>query len=66
MAYSAKAQKNYDDKCKRLTVKYYPAELSVYNTLNTYLTDNKISVNSYLKQLVYNDLIAKGLIKESE
>ena len=64
MSYSAKAQKKYDDKCKFVRIRYSLNDLSEYETLEKYLSENNISFNSYAKQLIHKDLIDKGLIEE--
>lgn len=66
MSYSKNAQKKYMEKCKTYAVKYTPVDMSINNVLEKHLSDNNISFNSYAKNLIRNDLISKGLIKESE
>lgn len=66
MAYNPKVRKKYDDKCKFVRIRYSLHDLSEYETLEKYLSDNNISFNSYAKQLIRNDLISKGLLTKSE
>lgn len=59
MAYNAKADKNYNDKCNKVQFKYTEKENNEYIRLQTYLKDNNIQVTRYLKQLIKNDLDSK-------
>lgn len=60
MAYSAKSQKKYNDKCKRYGIKYMPNEYDEVNRLESYLKGSNQSINSYIKNLIKADLDAKG------
>ncbi|KAI4438938.1 hypothetical protein C824_001418 [Schaedlerella arabinosiphila] len=64
MAYSAKSQKKYNDKCYKINVKFSPAD-PYGECLKKYLTDTGQSANSYIKSLIKKDLDEKG-IKYSE
>ena len=61
MAYNAKADKNYNDKCNKVQFKYTEKETNEYIRLQTYLKDNNIQVTRYLKQLIKSDLDAKNI-----
>ena len=61
MSYSKDAQKKYSKKTKTFAIKYTPTDMEEGLRLSKYLADNGISCNSYLKQLVKNDLDNKGI-----
>lgn len=61
MAYNAKADKNYNEKCNKVQFKYTEKENNEYIRLQTYLKDNNIQITRYLKQLIKNDLDAKNI-----
>lgn len=61
MAYNAKADKNYNDKCNKVQFKYTEKETNEYIRLQTYLKDNNIQITRYLKQLIKSDLDAKNI-----
>ena len=59
MSYSAKSQKRYNEKCIIKTIKYKPDEITEYKAINDFLTDNNISFNAYVKQLIRKDMVQK-------
>lgn len=61
MAYNAKSQKIYNEKCKRMNLKYTPQELAEYNRICKYCNDNGYSLQGYIKQLIKNDLDSKNI-----
>ena len=61
MAYNAKADKNYNEKCNKVQFKYTEKENNEYIRLQTYLKDNNIQITRYLKQLIKSDLDAKNI-----
>lgn len=61
MAYNAKADKNYNEKCNKVQFKYTEKETNEYIRLQTYLKDNNIQITRYLKQLIKSDLDAKNI-----
>lgn len=61
MAYSAKSQKKYNDKCYRFSVKFVPSETEEIERFKTYLIDTGQTANSYIKELIKNDLDAKNI-----
>lgn len=61
MAYHAKSQKTYNDKCNRIGIKYTPKEINEYNRLVEYCDNNNLSYQGYIKQLVKADLDNKGI-----
>lgn len=61
MAYNAKADKNYNEKCNKVQFKYTEKENNEYIRLQTYLKDNNIQITRYLKQLIKNDLDSKNI-----
>ena len=56
-----KAVKKYSKKTKSFALKYYATDIEEALRLSKYLEDNDISCNSYLKQLVKEDLDSKGI-----
>ncbi|MBS4902406.1 MAG: hypothetical protein KHZ96_07980 [Coprobacillus sp.] len=56
------AQKKYNQKKTMFSAVFLPKEKDTVNILKNYLNDNKISVNSYLRELILNDLKKKGLL----
>ena len=61
MAYNAKADKNYNEKCNKVQFKYTEKENKEYLRLQTYLKDNNIQITRYLKQLIKSDLDSKSI-----
>ncbi len=61
MAYNAKAQLKYNQKCNSIGVKFTLNEEKEYNRLKRYVEENDMSVNSYVKKLIKNDLDSKGI-----
>lgn len=61
MAYSAKSQKNYNDKCNRITLKYTEKELQEYDRLMYYIEMNRLQKSVYIKGLIKRDLDSKGI-----
>ena len=61
MAYNAKADKNYNEKCNKVQFKYTEKENKEYLRLQTYLKDNNIQITRYLKQLIKSDLDRKNI-----
>lgn len=55
-----RAQKKADAKSIQYAVKYRLNDIEEGNRLKTYLEDNNISANSYLKRLIKEDLDNKG------
>ena len=47
-------------KCKEVRIKYTEKEISEYNRLQEYLSENNIKVTEYLKNLIKADLDKKG------
>lgn len=56
MVYDKEAQKRYMQKCKKIEIKYNENELSDYNYLKEYCTDNNIAVSVFIKQLIKKEL----------
>lgn len=61
MAYSAKSQKDYNDKCNRITLKYTEKETSEFKRLMNYVSKNGIVKTTYIKELIKKDLDEKGI-----
>lgn len=61
MAYSAKSQKTYNDKCYRFSIKYLPSEAEEVERFKSYLDQTGQSANSYIKELIKKDLDNKIL-----
>ena len=58
---NSKAVKKYSKKTKSFALKYYATDIEEALRLSKYLEVNDISCNSYLKQLVKEDLDSKGI-----
>jgi hypothetical protein len=61
LSYSAKSQKEYNDKCHIVRIKYTPKESGEYERLNKYLEKENITITAYLKELIKADLDSKGV-----
>lgn len=61
MAYSAKSQKDYNDKCNRIVLKYTEKERNEYIRLMAYINNIGLQKSVYIKQLIKDDLDAKGI-----
>ena len=59
MAYSPKSQKDYNDKCKRVTLKYTEKESQEYDRLMYYIEMNRLQKSVYIKELIKADLDSK-------
>ena len=61
---STEAQKQafrkYNAKCKEVKIRYTEKEMSEYNRLQKFLSENDTSLASYLKNLIKTDLDKKG------
>ena len=55
-----RAVRKYQAKCKEVRIKYTEKEISEYNRLQEYLSENNIKVTEYLKNLIKADLDKKG------
>ena len=55
-----RAVKKYTSKCKEVRMRYSEKELSEYNRLQEYLSENNTKVTEYLKKLIKADLDKKG------
>ncbi len=61
MAYSAKSQKDYNDKCNRITLKYTEKETNEFKRLMDYVSKNGLIKTTYIKDLIKKDLDEKGI-----
>lgn len=61
MAYSAKSQKDYNDKCIVVKLKYTPEEINECMRMKQYTKDNNVPMSVYIKQLIRSDLDSKGI-----
>lgn len=61
MAYSAKSQKDYNNKCNRITLKYTEKESQEYDRLMYYIEMNRLQKSVYIKELIKADLDGKGI-----
>lgn len=61
MAYSAKSQKKYNDKCYMFSIKFLPSESQEVERFKTYLANTGQSANSYIKKLIKKDMDEKGI-----
>lgn len=60
------SQKKYEKKralqCKTYAIKYTPSEMNISDALQKYLSDNGLTANKYIKELIMFDLIRKGYL----
>lgn len=61
MAYSAKSQKIYNDKCEVIRVKYSEKDKQEYIRMINYITDIGITKTEYIKGLIKADLDSKSI-----
>lgn len=61
MAYNKNADRKYNSSSKLIGLKYTPNQLSDYNRIKQYCKDNNISLQSYIKTLINNDLDSKNI-----
>lgn len=61
MAYNAKADRNYNANSKVIGLKYTPNQIAEYNRIKQYCTDNKLTLQGYIKELIKNDLDSKQI-----
>lgn len=62
MAYNAKAQRKYREKTLQFTVKYTPTDIDEGQRVKAYLEQTGQSANSYIKNLIKNDLDRLGFM----
>lgn len=61
MAYNAKAQKKYrEEKTLQATIKYTPTDIYEGKRFKAYIKQSGKTTNSYIKELIKNDLDNKG------
>lgn len=61
MAYNAKSQKKYNDKCYRFSIKFVPSEIEEIERFKFYLANTGQTANSYIKKLIKKDLDSKDI-----
>lgn len=61
MAYSAKSQKTYNNKCYRFSIKFVPSEHDEVQRFKRYIEESGQSANAYIKNLIKHDLDSKGV-----
>lgn len=61
MAYSAKSQKTYNDKCNRIYLKYTEKEIAEYNRIVNYCKINRYAVSTYIKDMIKADMDSKNV-----
>ena len=61
MAYNKKADRNYNINSKVIGLKYTPNQIAEYNRIKQYCTDNKLTLQGYIKELIKRDLDAKNI-----
>ena len=59
MAYNKKADRNYNANSKVIGLKYTPNQIAEYNGIKQYCTDNKPTLQGYIKGLIQRDLDSK-------
>ena len=61
MAYNKKADRNYNVNSKIIGLKYTPNQIDEYNRVKQYCTDNKLTLQGYIKGLIQRDLDSKNI-----
>ena len=61
MAYSAKSQKTYNDKCKVIRIKYSETDMDQYIRVQDYIKNKGITITEYVKELIKKDLDEKNI-----
>lgn len=61
-----KAIKKYNQKSKYIQLKFTENQLAEYERIVKYTTDNKVSMQGYIKSLIKNDLDNKGVSYEQK
>ena len=61
MAYNKKADRNYNANSKVIGLKYTPNQIAEYNRIKQYCTDNNLTLQGYIKELIKRDLDAKNI-----
>ena len=61
MAYNKEAQKKYNGKSNYIQLKYTPNQMAEYDRIKQYCTDNKLTLQGYIKELIKRDLDAKNI-----
>lgn len=59
------AQKRYSKKLIQFNIKYQMHEISEGKALQDYLKQTNQTANNYIKKLINQDLIQKGILKEN-
>lgn len=59
MAYSPKSQKDYNDRCTVVKLKYTPDETEECARMKRYTKENNIPMSVYIKKLIQDDLDRK-------
>ena len=65
MAYNQKAQKKYNEKCKRYTIKYTPEEMDVVNELENIVKQCGLTMNAWMKKAIMEKLERETKKEES-
>lgn len=59
------SQKKYEKKrakvCKTFAIKYSPVDITESNRLMHYLSENNVTANAYIKELIKKDLDSKNI-----
>lgn len=66
MAYSKDAQKRYKEKIKKFAVQFNLSEIHAINAFQELLSNENQSANTYLKGMIYRELLRKGYLLESD
>ena len=61
MAYNKKADRNYNANSKVIGLKYTPNQIAEYDRIKQYCTDNKLTLQGYIKELIKRDLDRKNI-----
>ena len=56
-----KAIKKYNSNSKYISIKYTPNQISDYERVTTYCSNNGLALQAYIKSLIKADLDSKGV-----
>lgn len=65
MAYNKKAQKKYNEKCKRYTIKYTPDEMDIVSELENIVKQCDLTMNAWIKNAIHEKLERETKKEES-
>ncbi len=65
MAYNKESQQKYNEKCVKVTIKFTPNEMDLFNLFISHCEKNDLSKQGYIKTLIRKDLEQHTVTEES-